>query len=346
MAQLITNINNTVKYLREGNVVAIPTETVYGLGANIYNEEALLNIFRFKGRPSSNPLIVHTYDIEQALNLYDLTFNPNLEKIIRILGNQFWPGPLTIISKAKSNISKTITAGTGNIAVRIPNNKKSLEILKKLKDIPIAAPSANKSGHISPVDSLHVLSEFKDDNIYVFHSGHIRFFEDKVGIESTVIQIDDNEKNINICRQGGITFDDLDFFVKEKINDYKVIIAPCASSPGQSIKHYAIKDKETIMVDSYKELSLEDLEIKNSALIDFGSLAKVFDGKILYRNLSKRQNIDEAMMNLYDYLREIEGFSNISKVYIIKDSKNYDQKWNGLYDRIFRACSGQYITKN
>ncbi|VWU49731.1 threonylcarbamoyl-AMP synthase, putative [Hepatocystis sp. ex Piliocolobus tephrosceles] len=178
------DIKNLLKeHIKNNYLIGIPTETVYGLGGNSLSTESLSNIFRMKNRPTSDPIISHVYDISQA---YDKLYHINVfEKyIIYILGKHFWPGPLSIIAKAKKNVPLILTAYTQFCAVRIPDNIIAKEIIK-ICDTPIAAPSANKFKHISPTNSLHVLEEFKNEkNLLIFDSGQC-----DIGIESTVIKI-------------------------------------------------------------------------------------------------------------------------------------------------------------
>lgn len=170
------------EHIEGDKLIGIPTETVYGLGGNSLSQRSLQNIFRMKNRPVSDPIISHVYNIYQA---YDQLYHINIyEKyIIYILSKYFWPGPLSIIAKAKKEAPLILTAYTQFCAVRIPDNKITREIIK-ICNTPIAAPSANKFQHISPTNSLHVYDEFKNEDLLIFDDGQC-----DVGIESTVLKI-------------------------------------------------------------------------------------------------------------------------------------------------------------
>ncbi|CRH03668.1 threonylcarbamoyl-AMP synthase, putative [Plasmodium relictum] len=182
------------QHIDNNYLIGLPTETVYGLGGNSLNEDSLKNIFQMKNRPVSDPIISHVYDISQAFEqLYHINI---FEKyIIYVLSKKFWPGPLSIIAKAKKNVPLILTAHTKFCAVRIPNNMIAREIIK-ICETPIAAPSANKFQHISPTNSLHVFEEFKDENILIFDDGQC-----DVGIESTVLKITKFKKRNNVDPQ-------------------------------------------------------------------------------------------------------------------------------------------------
>lgn len=167
----------------------MPTETVYGLGANALNPDACMSIFNTKGRPLTDPLIVHVHSVEQALPLIDQK-QENAEIIMNIfqeLAKAYWPGPLTMVVRANLDvIPSLITAETGWVGIRIPNSPVALELLKAA-NVPVAAPSANKFGHVSPSKAQHVYDDFhKDSEVTILDGGACSF-----GIESTVMKIED-----------------------------------------------------------------------------------------------------------------------------------------------------------
>ena len=173
--------------LRAGNLVAFPTETVYGLGADAFNDEAVRSVFAAKGRPWTDPLIVHVCSVDQALSLIDQKQEnaTNILDLFQVLATQFWPGPLTIVVKANLDIIPSlITAETGFVGLRMPSNPIALELIRESK-LPIAAPSANKFGHVSPSKAEHVYNDFhKDSEVTILDGGPCSF-----GIESTVLKI-------------------------------------------------------------------------------------------------------------------------------------------------------------
>ena len=174
--------------IQAGKLVAFPTETVYGLGANALNAEACLDIFRSKGRPLTDPLIVHVHSLEHALTLLDQSC-PEIVELFKKLAIEYWPGPLTMVVKANLDlIPSMITAETGFVGLRMPNHPIALELIKE-SGLPIAAPSANKFGHVSPTKAEHVYKDFhQDSEVYIIDGISCSF-----GIESTVMKISFNQ---------------------------------------------------------------------------------------------------------------------------------------------------------
>ena len=182
MSIISKDISKAVALLNNEELVAIPTETVYGLAGNIYSEKTIKAIFETKQRPFFNPLIVHIPSID------------HLEEIVacipekaKLLAESFWPGPMTLVLKKKSTIPNVITAGKDTVAVRIPNHPTTLELLNRL-DFPLAAPSANPFNRISPTTAQHVEDYFKDKIKMVLDGGAC-----KIGIESTIIGFENEE---------------------------------------------------------------------------------------------------------------------------------------------------------
>jgi L-threonylcarbamoyladenylate synthase len=216
-------IQEAAELIKNGELVAFPTETVYGLGANALDKQAVQKIFRAKGRPSDNPLIVH---IAQKEQLYQIAFvKPGVEDIIE----RFWPGPLTIILKNKI-APKEVTGGLNTIAVRMPNNKIALELIS-LAGVPIAAPSANISGKPSGTSFKHVLEDF-DGKI----AGIIKSDPCEIGLESTVIDL--TAKIPTLLRPGGLDFEEL-----KKVLPNLIVASgethDKVKSPGMKYKHYS-----------------------------------------------------------------------------------------------------------
>ena len=212
---------NAGHIIRSGGLVAFPTETVYGLGANALNATSCEKIFTTKSRPKSDPLIVHVTNINEALNLFDLEININNEiddkndiiKIIRSLGDKFWPGPLTLIYKANDKVPNIITAGTGFVGVRSPKHQVARRLIISA-GVPIAAPSANRFGHVSPTHHQHVLDDLGNEDIHVISTttsssspSTIIDMEDAIcehGIESTVCKVY-SDGRLEILRAGPVT---------------------------------------------------------------------------------------------------------------------------------------------
>lgn len=204
--------------IRNGELIAFPTETVYGLGANALNEVAVLSIFQAKGRPLTDPLIVHVPDMTSALQL--ISTDSKTESVFRLLGNQFWPGPLTIIVRAAPCIPNVITASTGFVGVRIPAHPLALSFLRK-SNLPIAAPSANKFGHVSPTRAQHVLDDLGGKGVRVLNGDTDEYqqYTCQHGIESTILKIDSISSKIFILRQGAISQPEIEDLLRSPGDD-------------------------------------------------------------------------------------------------------------------------------
>ncbi|WP_348268982.1 L-threonylcarbamoyladenylate synthase [Edaphobacter sp. DSM 109919] len=238
-----SEIQHAAKILREGGTVAFPTETVYGLGANALDANAIAKIFAAKGRPSWDPLIVHVSDHEMLVNIAITT--PKAEKLIQ----HFWPGPLTLLLPRTSKVPDAITAGRPLIGVRMPSHPLALALIRAA-GVPIAAPSANRFGHTSPTTADHVLEDLDGRIDAILDGGPTT-----VGVESTVL--DPNQSPMLIYRPGAITPEMI-----EPITGPVHIFQPAATptenpaslpSPGVGIRHYAPRAK-LILVASEEEL--------------------------------------------------------------------------------------------
>ena len=272
--------------IEKGDVVAVPTETVYGLAANAYNNKAVKKIFALKKRPSHNPLIIHFKNIEQIKK--ETIINNNFLK----LAKKFSPGPLTYVLKKKKNskISKLANKGLGSIAVRIPSEKNILKLLNML-ECPLAAPSANKSKSLSPTTAKHVAEEFNGKVKIIIDGGAC-----KIGIESTVIDLTAKPK---ILREGGLTSEIIEKFLKTKLSENKNKVI---KSPGQIGLHYS--PGMPIYMNRNKA-------IKDGALIAFAN--RSYSNKNVF-NLSTKGNLKEAAKNFFNTLRVIKNkkFKSIS----------------------------------
>ncbi len=197
------NLKKTIKNLNSGDIAGLPTETVYGLSGNAYSKISIQKIYKLKGRPKSNPLIVHYYNLQDALG--DITINKNFKKLYK----HFCPGPITFILKKKYNsrIHPLACAKLNTVAIRFPKNKIARSILKRI-DFPLAMPSANKSSSLSPVRAEDVFDEFKGKIKLILDGGKC-----KIGIESTVIDLTNFPK---ILRPGIIDKNTIEKILKKK----------------------------------------------------------------------------------------------------------------------------------
>ena len=273
------NISLVSDKLKNGEVVALPTETVYGLAGRYDSNSVIKKIFKVKSRPFHNPLILHYTNSDQALD--DIYYDSRAI----ILAKNFWPGPLTIVAKSNNkSISKYAVAGLETVAVRVPSNLTMLAVLKNIS-FPLAAPSANRYGKISPTSAKDVLEELNGKISIILDGG-----ESKVGLESTVVDL--SGKNTVILRHGGISKDQikevLEISERNKLN--KKII-----SPGLSKSHY--KPDKPLRINALKPK-------KNEAWLAFGKTPKNFEGFSL--TLSESKCLYESAKNLYKMLRYLD----------------------------------------
>ncbi|MEA3423904.1 MAG: L-threonylcarbamoyladenylate synthase [Bacillota bacterium] len=242
-------IDEASRALREGKLVVFPTETVYGLGANVYDEEAVKNIFVAKGRPSDNPLIVHISDIDQLRDLVR-----EIPEYAQSLIDAFWPGPLTLVMKKSDLIPEIITGGLDTVAIRMPNNPVALKLIN-LSGVPIAAPSANISGRPSPTSEIHVIEDLGGRVDYIILGG-----DTSVGLESTVLDI--SGKTPRILRPGHITYEDIrEIIGRLKYDSHLTDENITPKSPGMKYRHYSPEAKVIIVEGRYirrKMLSMID----------------------------------------------------------------------------------------
>ena len=240
------NLTEVKKLILQDEVVAIPTETVYGLGANGLSSVAVNKIFKAKNRPQDNPLILHVSDYEMMERLvYGLTDE------LKLFLNNFWPGPLTVIMKAKKIIPKEVTCSLSTVAIRMPKNEIATDIIS-ICNVPIAAPSANLSGKPSCTNAKDVLEDMNGKIPLIVDGGDCM-----IGIESTVLDL--TTKPYTILRPGFYTKEDFLKFEDEILIDTALVKdGQIPKSPGQKYKHYAPKAKVLVLVsDDRKKVSFE-----------------------------------------------------------------------------------------
>ncbi|HXF86561.1 MAG TPA: L-threonylcarbamoyladenylate synthase [Anaerolineales bacterium] len=221
------NIARAARVIQNGGLVAFPTETVYGLGADAMNAEAVARIFFVKGRPPTDPLIVHLSGLEQVSHVAT-----SMSPLARKLAESFWPGPLTLILPKRSDVPSLVTSGLNTVAVRVPNHPVALSLLHTA-GCPIAAPSANRFGHTSPTTAQHVWQDLQGNVDLILDGG-----ETIVGVESTVLDVSTDPPRI--LRPGGITREALQEVIGTVIvSQQNPIAGESFSSPGLLEKHYA-----------------------------------------------------------------------------------------------------------
>jgi len=281
------NIEKAAEAIKSGEMVAFPTETVYGLGADGLNPTAVAKIFEAKKRPSFNPLILHIASINQ---LHDLV-NINNEKVERLV-EAFWPGPLTLVLPKKDNIPEIVTAGNLTAAIRMPKHPVALKLIES-SGVPIAAPSANTFGFLSPTSAMHVEKQLGEKIGVILDGG-----KSDVGLESTIVEV--FEDKIYLLRPGGIAIEQLEA-VCDKI-EIKQIDQNNPNAPGQLLKHYAPK----VPIRFLSEVNQIDVQNKKLAGLFFKEDQTPFKFERI-KILSPNGDLREAAANLFHHLHELES---------------------------------------
>ena len=318
MSIISKDIQKAISLLENEELVAIPTETVYGLAGNIFSEKAIQKIFKTKKRPFFNPLIVHIPSIE---NLKDIVVE--VPEKAKILAEKFWPGSMTLVLKKNATIPDLITAGKDTVAVRIPNHPITLELLQQLK-FPLAAPSANPFNNISPTKPEHVERYFKNDIQMVLDGGPCIN-----GIESTIIGFENDEPII--YRLGALAVEEIEAIVgKVEIKNKK---EENPDAPGMLSKHYSPLTKTILTLNIVNEIKKHPN--KKIGVLAFNSTYKnnLITSEII---LSKTSNLKEAASKLYNALHELDQ-QNLDIIIVEKMSDFGLGK--SMNDRLERASS-------
>ncbi len=293
MAIIGTDIHKAKELLQQGEAVAIPTETVYGLAANAFDPIAVAKIFAIKNRPVFDPLIVHVASYQQALMVAD--FSPLAQQ----LAQRFWPGPLTLVLPKKARVPDLATSGLNTVGVRCPNHPQALALLHSLP-FPLAAPSANPFGYVSPTTAQHVRDQLGDQLPYILDGG-----PSAVGVESTIVGFEGGETVI--YRVGGVSVEALE----QEIGHVRLVIHASSNpkAPGQLLSHYAPRKRVTLQ--SLSSFTPEQLS-------HMGALAFQHPANGIPRNnqvvLSTRGDLVEAAQNLFSALRTLDAM-NVSAVW-------------------------------
>ena len=288
MSIISKDIQKAVQLLTEDHLVAIPTETVYGLAGNIFSEKAIKSIFSTKQRPFFNPLIVH---IPSVKSLNDLV--THVPEKAKLLAAAFWPGSMTLVLKKSKTIPDIITAGKDTVAIRVPNHPITLELLKKIP-FPLAAPSANPFGSISPTNPVHVENYFKNSIKMVLDGGSCTN-----GIESTIIGFE-NEEPV-IYRLGALPLEEIEAVVGKISIKNKKEEKPDA--PGMLARHYAPKTN-TFLVDDVAAEIEKNTGKKIGVLVFKTSLNNENITEII---LSKNGSLQEAASRLYSAMHDLDS---------------------------------------
>ncbi len=329
MAEILTpsqeNIQTCAKAIQAGGIVGIPTETVYGLAADVFNEKALGLIYQTKDRPSFNPLIVHVQegstleDLEKQ-NLIDLSeMEEPAKKTTRNLIQKFWPGPLTLVLPKNKKVPDLATAGLKTVAIRMPKHPVTQNLLRE-SHTPLAAPSANRSGKISPTSAQAVLEELNHQKFPILDGG-----PSEIGLESTVLSVEFNG-TVRLLRPGSVTEEQI--IEVAEISGIESAHTKKPKSPGMSLIHYAPSKPLLILPSSVLDLtytSASELirkhfpdppfqKLRAGVLLMSGdaSMAEIYLSGLLglntvHKNLSQNGNLTEIAKNLFKDMRAFDA---------------------------------------
>lgn len=304
----VEELKKQAELLKEGKTVIFPTETVYGLGANALDENAVKKIYEAKGRPSDNPLIVHIYDREEVRDLAK-----DISNKAEIVMDKFWPGPITIILNKKDIVPNTTSGGLDTVAIRMPSHKIARELIKQ-SGLPIAAPSANISGRPSPTKGNHVKEEMDGRVSGIVLGGNCDF-----GLESTVLDLTGEVPMI--LRPGSITKEDLEEVLGEVLVDPSLLKKEDnkkAKAPGMKYTHYSpdadvyiVSGNDKDVINKINQIIRENSEngIK-SGVMCVEKNKEVYEGEVI----SLGNTLEEVGSNLFDVLREMDK-RNVDIVY-------------------------------
>ncbi|HEY9486863.1 MAG TPA: L-threonylcarbamoyladenylate synthase [Chryseosolibacter sp.] len=284
MAEIGKDINKAKQLLERGDLVAIPTETVYGLAGNALDEKAVTAIFKVKNRPAFDPLIIHVPSLQKAGQ-----YVHKIPEKASALANAFWPGPLTLLLEKKNIIPDLVTSGLPTVGIRCPDHPLTRQLLEEL-NFPLAAPSANPFGYISPTTPAHVHNQLGSKIPYILDGGACG-----IGIESTIIGFD-NEGGI-IFRTGGLKIEDIEQVIGKVRIHANTSSNP--NSPGQLKSHYAPRKK--LLIGNVNELISQN-ESKNIGILSFQNEYNIPTQIIL----SPSGDLEEAARNLFSALRKLD----------------------------------------
>jgi L-threonylcarbamoyladenylate synthase len=319
MAVLGTDIAQAEAFLEMGQLVGIPTETVYGLAGNALNAESCALIFETKNRPTFDPLILHTYSLDRVEE-----FVSDFPEKLKTLAENFWPGPLTLLLPRKPIVPDLVTSGLDRVAVRVPMHPLTLALLESL-DFPLAAPSANPFGYISPTQAQHVAAQLGDKIPYILDGGPCT-----VGLESTIVGMEGDE--IIVYRLGGLEISELEKSVGPvKVKDHS---SSNPASPGQLESHYA--PRKPFVLGNLQDLVKDHLQSgTNFAVLSYSDFFPELKTDHQIR-LSPGRNLHEAAKNLFSAMRKLdEGNSAV----ILAELLPEEGLGRAINDRLRRASA-------
>jgi len=312
-----TDIEKAARLIKEGKVVAFPTETVYGLGANAFDAKAVVRIFEIKERPAFDPLIVHIADLKDLPLITSST-----DERVLLLAKKFWPGPLTIVLPKTEQIPDIVTSGLPTVGIRMPNHSMALEMIR-IAGCPVAAPSANKFGRVSPTNARHVRKQLPCVD-FVLDGGAT-----KVGIESTIITL--HESGFEILRHGFITREELEevlpYFDGENF-------AQNLAAPGMLKSHYSPIKPIYLLTDKI----LKRTDLSKAGFISFSSIYNIHFQTII--KVSECASLNDYAVNLFSAIHSLEEMDGVE--YIVAESVDDNGIGKAIMDRL-RKAAYQYL---
>lgn len=336
LSNSIMDIKTAAEIIKDGGVVAMPTETVYGLSANALDGEAVKKIFKAKGRPADNPLIVHISHIDdiERLNLV-----ADFPKKAKALAEKFWPGPLTMIMKKSDLIPDEVSAGLDTVAIRLPSHTVARVLIRE-SGTALAAPSANRSGSPSPTTATHVVNDLNGEIDAIIDGGMC-----SVGIESTVITL--ATKTPRLLRPGYITVEEIEEVIgKIDVDDavlYQLKNEEKASSPGMKYKHYSPKCK-VILVNADSDTFVSFVNEKYSEDKTVAAICydeDKWDLECNYFSIGMSSDYKRQAQQLFEALRQVDEMQNVTTVYARCPEKTGVSM--ALYNRLIRAAAFEVI---
>lgn len=323
--------------LKEGGLVAFPTETVYGLGADALNEKAAEKIYAAKGRPSDNPLIVHIAEMKDLEYIVE-----EIPKKAKLLAEKFWPGPVTMIMKKKDIVPNSTTGGLDTVAVRMPDHPLALEIIKAAGGF-VAAPSANTSGRPSPTLAKHVLEDMMGRIDMIVDGGEL-----SIGIESTIVDM--SVEPPMILRPGYITEEMLEECIGDVLLDPALLFVgedKAPKAPGMKYKHYAPKGELKIVegtrdnvISTIKNFVVNELEKGKKVGIIATDETKSLYGNGIVKSIGSRKDDRTIARNLYAVLRE---FDEMEVECIYSESFGTGSMGQAIMNRLLKAAAHNVI---
>lgn len=330
-------VKKAAEIIKRGGLVAFPTETVYGLGANGLDENAVPKIYEAKGRPSDNPLILHISKLDEIEDIVK-----EIPKSALILAEEFWPGPLTMVFKKSERIPYRTTGGLESVAIRMPSNKIARELIKAA-GVPIAAPSANSSGRPSPTKAAHVIYDLDGKIDMVIDGGEV-----DIGIESTIVDVT-GEVPV-ILRPGFITEEMLSEAIgRVEIDEVVKSLSPDKDlkpkAPGMKYRHYAPRGKMTIYKGSHSKVverineEISKLEGKKTGVLATDETKSYYRADIII-SLGSREDGESIAHNLFDALRKFDD-DDVEFIY----SEGFDENKLGfaIMNRLHKSAGYNII---